>query len=188
MAGSAVRRKRTAAPRAVLKITESVRAQLIGTAIARVCLAAEAAAQTDEQFVPHFLILVAALFSKPSPKVALAFGAYGPAGVVDECDILYVNYMEPGPEDVPSVFHSMWRVGQVTDVVDVLSGICEAAGLNDAEAQGVLDMVFKHWVKVDKLRDPASAINLSEVLRAQEFALKPGEKEKTEDQREKDGY
>lgn len=155
---------------------------------ARVCLAAEAAAHTDEQFIPHFLVLVAAMFSKPSPKVALKFGAYGPGGVVDERDVLFTNYMEPGPEDVPSVFHTMWRVGDVQDVVAVLSGICEAAGLNDAEAQGVLDMVFKHWVKVDKLRDPASAINLSEVLHAQKFALQPGEKEKTEEERDKDGY
>lgn len=181
-------RKRTHVGPAVLKITDAVRVQVAASVPARVCLAAEAAALVDEQFIPHFLVLVAAMFSKPSPKTALKFGAYGPAGVIDERDVLYTNYLEPGPEDAANVFHTMWRVGPVQDVVAVLSGICEAGGLSDEDAQGVLDMVFKHWVRVDKLRDPKSAINISEVLAAQEFALKPGEKEKTEDEREKDGY
>lgn len=179
-------RKRSAPAHVDLKITEAVKAQLMSSVQARVTFAAEAAAVVDSQFTPHYLICLAALWGKPSPKEAVKWGAFGPAAVIDGEDNLFTNYLAPGAEG--NEFVMGYFVGHVPDVVDVLSGICEAAGCSDEEAQWVLDQVFRHWVTVDKLRDPASVIKLSEIAHAAQFALKPGEKEKTEEQRDKDGY
>lgn len=122
------------------------------------------------------------------------FGWFAPEAKLTPEGHVLTLYRPPGPlGEKPVMIGDIGELyavdlGHYHEIAGRLCDIVERENGSQDEAQWVLNLVFQGWVKSDER--PGHQRGATDDLRkwAQQFALKPGEAEKTEEARDKDGY
>lgn len=141
-----------------------------------------------------FLVLVHTVTKGLPLKTIEAFGWLAPEAKIDSKGHVVTLYRPPGPlGDKPVLIGDIGELyavdlGHYHDLAGRICDLIERENGSEAEAQVVLNKVFRGWVTDDER--PGHQRGATDELRkwAQKFSLRPGEKGKTEADREADGY
>ena len=141
-----------------------------------------------------FLILMQVATKGLPLQAVQAFGWFAPEAKLTVEGHVLTLCRPPGPlGDKPVLIGDTGELyaldlGHYREIADRLCDLVERENGSQEEAQFVLNLVFQGWVKSDER--PGHQRGATDDLRkwAQQFALKPGEAEKTEEARDKDGY